>query len=138
MKFPLDAQGFKRLAFLVVVASALHGCANGHCRGVATPPPASTAGTAGPKPASTEELFLTVSVYKPDGSVQCSAKAGRSLDEMEKELADLRVTDRRKQSDGKIHASACNLATGMINVFVIPKTELERAIQRGFRALLAP
>ncbi len=77
----------------------------------------------------------TVFVYKPDGSLQCEQRKGVATEEMEKQLAGIRVISRDKRHDGLMHIQACGTPTGMINVFEIPEASLKDAESKGFKLL---
>ena len=78
----------------------------------------------------------TVLVYKADGSLQCGAARGLSLDEMEKkDLSGIKVFSKDKRTDGLMHIQVCGSPTGMINVFEISIDALKEAELRGFKRL---
>ena len=77
----------------------------------------------------------TVNVFKPDGSLQCNMGHSIPAEEMEKQLAGIRVISRKRQSDGKMHMQLCGSATGYLNVYEIPETSLADALARGFKKL---
>ena len=77
----------------------------------------------------------SVFVYKVDGSLQCGAAKGLSLEEMEKQLRGLPVLSRDKRPDGKMHIQVCGSPTGLINVFEINDQSLKEAEARGFKKL---
>jgi hypothetical protein len=51
---------------------------------------------------------------------------------MRKELGQIRVFSAMKKSDGKIRPAFCGIATGRFNVYVIDKSGLKDATERGF------
>jgi len=57
-----------------------------------------------------------------------------SLDEMEKELraADIAVQAKAKKTDGIQHPQMCGASTGMMNVYRIKTSDLEKARVLGF------
>ena len=76
-----------------------------------------------------------VSVYKPDGSLQCKKNTGISLVAMENQLINngVQVFDKRKGSDGKMRIMLCGAKTGRINIFSIQSHDLSKAKKLGFK-----
>jgi len=76
----------------------------------------------------------SIEVAKYDGSLQCEMGRPVSLDEMEKELraADIAVQAKAKKADGIQHPQMCGASTGMMNVYRIKTSDLEKARVLGF------
>ena len=76
----------------------------------------------------------SIEVAKYDGSLQCEMGRPVSLDEMEKELraADIAVQAKAKKTDGIQHPQMCGASTGMMNVYRIKTSDLEKARVLGF------
>ena len=75
----------------------------------------------------------SIKVYKYDGSKQCQNEPGINLKEMEKELKSIQIISSSKASDGLMHAMMCGSPTGTVNLFEIPKTDLNKALSAGFK-----
>jgi hypothetical protein len=130
-----------------LVAFAFIACANQPCRQIKRPDLADmtkpSEKPSAPAVAPTEKGGSTVTtatsdqktifVYKPDGSLQCQNKKGVAVEEMEKELAGIRVISKDKRPDGLMHIQVCGSPTGMINVYEIPVEKLKEAESRGFK-----
>jgi hypothetical protein len=80
----------------------------------------------------------TVEVYKYDGSLQCQMGDEVPLDAMAAELeqAGVAVKNRRKGTDGLVHAALCGASSGVINVFEIDSAGLSTAQELGFQLLV--
>jgi len=76
----------------------------------------------------------SIEVAKYDGSLQCEMGSLVSLDGMEKELraANIAVQAKAKKSDGLQHPQMCGASTGMMNVYQIKTSDLEKARALGF------
>src|SRR2546425_381316 len=76
----------------------------------------------------------TVKVFRYDGSLQCEMGRPVSLSEMEKELraANIAVLAKAKKADGIQHPQMCGASTGMMNVYRIKTSDLEKARVLGF------
>ena len=99
----------------------------GAAKGAIMPP------TPGGKPASPPAGGGTVLVSKPDGSLQCGMGKAISPEDMEKQLAGIKVISREKRPDGLMHVQVCGSPTGMLNVYEIPATSLKDAEAKGFK-----
>lgn len=133
---------------LISASLTLAACSNRPCRElrqpelasaqVPAPKPTPTVATpqASPAPqggAVTAPKEGTVLVYKADGSLQCQQAKGVSVQEMEKQLAGIKVYSRDKRPDGLMHIQVCGSPTGMINVFEIDASNLAKAEAKGFK-----
>jgi hypothetical protein len=98
-------------------------------------PPTSTVPSVTAPSTTTPTSTTTVLVFKPDGSLQCQAAKGMSLEEMEKQLAGIKVVSRNKRPDGLMHIQVCGHPTGIINVYEIAAVSLKEAEGRGFKKL---
>lgn len=123
--------------FVVLAATVLlfGGCAQGHCRRKAEPPPpaqpvSSPAADTGSMSKSSEDHIF---VYKYDGSLQCKAGKGESVESMAKELKGLRIFSSEKKSDGLMHIQVCGSITGKANVYEIESKNLKAAQRLGFK-----
>lgn len=139
----------RSLIVLSLLTLLVAGCANGPCRQLRHPelaagaPPAQVQTGTTPAPntairtdakgSATQES--TVLVYKEDGSLQCKAAKGLSVEEMEKQLAPIKVFSRDKRSDGLMHIQVCGSPTGQINVYEIPASSQKDAEAKGFKKL---
>lgn len=95
------------------------------------PPVTTQPGAAAAKPSANKDS--TVLIYKADGSLQCGTARGVSVDEMEKQLAGIKIYSREKRPDGLMHIQVCGSPTGMINVYEIELGELLKAEKLGFK-----
>jgi len=75
----------------------------------------------------------TVFVYKNDGSLQCGVGQAIPAKEMAKELGDIKVYSFANKHDGMMHIQVCGSNTGQVNVFEIAKSDLEKALSKGFK-----
>jgi hypothetical protein len=76
----------------------------------------------------------SIEVAQYDGSLQCEMGSPVSLDEMEKALrgANIAVQAKAKKADGIQHPQMCGASTGMMNVYRIKASDLEKARALGF------
>jgi hypothetical protein len=76
----------------------------------------------------------SIEVAQYDGSLQCEMGSPVSLDEMEKALrgANIAVQAKVKKADGIQHPQMCGASTGMMNVYRIKASDLEKARALGF------
>lgn len=129
---------------IILSALLLTACANGPCHPLRHPELAGKkpTGTASPESESAakgktlSELKITddrVYVYKPDGSIQCEMAKGITPEEMEKELAGIKVYSRENRPDGKMRMQVCGTPTGLVNIYEIPASSLKEAEKRGFK-----
>lgn len=82
----------------------------------------------------------TMWVQKPDGSKSCQPESGTSLDKDAQSLASkgVKVLEKKKGSDGKMHIQSCGAATGKTNAFRIPKKDEAKAKAAGFAPVKSP
>ena len=93
-----------------------------------------------PKTGSTNPSTVTVTVYKPDGTLQCNQGHEISLSKMQKELTDagIKVLSSSKDTDGKIHPQVCGTPTGAVNAYQIAVADTAKALKLGFQKKPAP
>lgn len=94
--------------------------------------------TVSAKPTITEGLGVSapsnqVKVFKYDQSTQCN-QDGISLQEMQRELTNAGVTVHcaQKGHDGLLYPAVCGGAPGNINIYLIDRSDLGRAVRLGF------
>jgi len=80
----------------------------------------------------------SVAVYEYDGTLLCENGREITLDQMAKQLTQggVSVISQRKGSDGLLHIQLCGSTTGKINIFEIPSSDLQRALDLGFSYLV--
>jgi hypothetical protein len=80
----------------------------------------------------------TVSVYQPDGTLQCGWGEEIPLDTMAKKLTDagIAIIKKEKSNDGLGHTKQCGGLTGQINLFEIAVPDLPKALKLGFAILV--
>lgn len=107
--------------FILFVFNLLMACTHGHC-------PQTNTSTKDPK-------ATKVWVYKYDQSKQCDKKPGTSIEVMLKDFKDMSITvyESKKQYDGLMRIQACGAFTGLANVFLIQKEDLNKAVSRGYQ-----
>lgn len=113
------------------------GCTSGNCRSQQETPEALAKA---PK-ISMEELThmkatskgQRVHVYKADGSLQCNQGQKIMPEEMEKELAGIRIYSKLNRNDGKMRIQLCGSPTGNCNIFEIDRENLDQALKLGFK-----
>ena len=76
---------------------------------------------------------IIVFVYKNDGSLQCGVSQAIPIDEMAKELGDIKVYSSANKHDGMMHIQVCGSSTGQVNVYEIAKSDLKKALSKGFK-----
>lgn len=74
-----------------------------------------------------------VKVYKPDGSIQCEPKSGKSIEESKAELVGVTIISSEKKHDGLLRAQVCGTPTGQCHVFEINEADEEKALKLGFK-----
>lgn len=81
-----------------------------------------------------------VTVYKDDQSLQCAENSGIPLATMQAELEshDISVYSAKQISDGFAHPDECYLDTGILNSYMINASDLDKAVQLGFKLWTAP
>ena len=84
---------------------------------------------------SEKKSETTVKVYKADGSLQCQPDSGLSLKEMAKQLNNITAISHERKHDGKMRMTLCGTPTGYMNVYEINESQLEKALEYGFKKL---
>lgn len=80
-----------------------------------------------------DESIKTVHVYKYDGSRQCEKDTGIAVEDMAKELKDIRIISSQHRTDGMMHPQVCHAPTGMVNIYEIGVDDLDQALKLGFK-----
>ncbi len=110
--------------------ASLYGCTSGYCRmNKKSDKNLEASPTATPNPPAN----ITVKVFKYDGSQQCSMGKQISIEEMKKDLKDIKVITQAHLNDGLMRIQLCGSPTGYANVYEISKADLEKALALGFR-----
>ncbi len=121
---------------LILLAVNLLSCSQGNCRRKHDMPGAAglqqLANAAQPG-GGMEPVEKRILVFKYDGSLQCGSAKGQGLNEMQKELGNIKVFSSQKKPDGLMHIQVCGAATGMANVYEILATDLALAEKHNFR-----
>lgn len=78
-----------------------------------------------------------VKVSKANGSLQCGMGKIISLDEMQKDLGVIQVFKAEVRNDGLMRIQVCGSPTGDHNVFEIAFTDLQAALNAGFKEWIA-
>lgn len=117
----------RKLLNLSMIAALFLGCAHGNCRSQRPPH------EAGKEVKMEPNSLSKVKVYKPDGSLQCGMGKGISLSEMAKELEGFKIYSSENKNDGMMRIQVCGSPTGQCNVYEIEKSQLEKALSKGFR-----
>ena len=73
-----------------------------------------------------------VKIFKADGSLQCNQGKKISLDEMAKQLKDIKIYSSENKHDGLMRAQMCGRPTGFNNVYEIDVDNLDKAVKLGF------
>lgn len=126
-----------KLACIGILGVSLFGCVTATCLDKKTPqtpatatnPPSEGAGTMN-KP---ESKLDKVKVYKADGSLQCGQGKALSIQEMQKELKNIKVYSSANKNDGLMRIQVCGAPTGNSNVYEIDGKDLEAALKLGFK-----
>jgi len=81
----------------------------------------------------------TVWVRRQSQGKQCSDESKTSLELAARDLsaAGVHVIESKKQGDGKMHPALCGLPTGNSDVIRIPKSDLPKAMAKGFEEVPA-
>lgn len=111
---------FKYPFLFVIIFLFLNACTHGHC----------------PNPLTKgKKVESKIWVYKYDKSKQCSSTAGVSIESMlnEFKIMDVKVYESQKKYDGLLRIQACGAFTGLANMFLIQKTDLDKVASRGFQ-----
>lgn len=88
-----------------------------------------------PDKETTKQDSSTVKVYKQDGSLQCHSDTGFTLDEMAKQLNEIKILSKERKHDGKMRATVCGNHTGYINIYEVAASDLEQALKYGFKKI---
>lgn len=84
--------------------------------------------------AGTSTSAPNIWIYKYDGELQCQKGSGKSLETMRNEdLQGITVVEMEKRRDNLMYNAACGRKQGTANAYLIPASELEKALERGFR-----
>ena len=75
----------------------------------------------------------TVKVYKYDNSRQCGQGKALDLEDMAKQLKNVKVISQEKKNDGMMRIQMCGAPTGVANVYEIDQKDLKKAVKAGFR-----
>ncbi|MFN8790376.1 MAG: hypothetical protein ACK5Y2_02860 [Bdellovibrionales bacterium] len=129
---------------ILILFTALLACQNQPCREIqkqnealagqkAERESAGSSASVGPAATGTGAAMLKVKVYKPDGSLQCGMGQKIPLEVMEKELKGIKVHSRSNRNDGLMRIQVCGAPTGNSNVYEIDRTDLEKALKKGFK-----
>jgi hypothetical protein len=127
---------FLILFFVYFGVGSLSGCTHGHCKRVQkekTINGPQEESLTNPNKRQMNVYKKRVLVFKYDGTLQCQAWKGISLDEMEKELSPITVISKNKKHDGQVRIQVCGSGTGKANVFEIYEEDLESALKKGFK-----
>ncbi len=105
---------------LIFFFNAVVACTHGHCPQEKT---------------KNQPKTSKVWVYKYDQSKQCDLKPGTSLEVMSADFKTMNVTvyESKKKYDGLMRIQACGAFTGLANLFLIEKSDLEKVESRGFQ-----
>ncbi len=107
------------------------GCTSGNCRQnrIEEAPKNPSAEISGEVLGSAKDR---VRVYKSDGSKFCTAGKKISLEEMKKDLKEIKVFSMNKRNDGLMRTSVCGQNIGDANTYEINQSDLAAAIKAGF------
>ena len=73
-----------------------------------------------------------IAVYKYDGNKQCGMGKLIPLTEMAKELGEIKIFGSTNKSDGLMRTQVCGSIAGTANVYIINKSDLEKAKKLNF------
>ncbi|MCB0391292.1 MAG: hypothetical protein KDD58_08375 [Bdellovibrionales bacterium] len=127
--------GQSSLVILITVFLFLTACAQGHCRRIERQNTLQEEQKS-QLPKNTRQMKVykrRVLVYKYDESKQCQAWASIDLDQMVKELGDIKILSQQKKHDGYSRIQVCGSSTGIANVYQIYEDDLEQALKKGFK-----
>lgn len=109
------------------------GCSTGNCRNQKEAQmKKETTSSEATTPISSETIDR-VQVYKYDGSLQCGMGKAIPLQDMQRELKNIKVFSAVNKADGLMHIQQCGTPTGTANVYEIEKKDLESAKKLGFK-----
>lgn len=115
---------------LLILLPFLWSCSTGTCNKSKTD---STLATAGEQKMTQTSKADRIKIYKADGSLQCGQGKKIPLEEMEKELEGIKIYSKENKNDGLMRIQMCGAPTGYNNVYEIEKTDLEKALKKGFK-----
>ena len=84
------------------------------------------------KPTLTENKKTSM-VYKYDGSLQCGMGTEVTLEQMERELKNIKVYSKSKKRDGLMRTQVCGAGSGQANVYEISQDQVPQAEKLGFK-----
>ena len=128
-----------RFLFVIFLAIVFMGCQNRPCREIQHQKDVQKVQTQNKKGESmtkstvSQAGTLKVRIYKPDGSLQCEMGKKVSLETMEKELKGITVYGKSNRNDGLMRIQVCGAPTGNANVYEINRSDLEKALKKGFK-----
>ncbi len=109
-----------KVIIILLSLLSLNACTHGHC----------------PDPLDkNKKITDRVWVYKYDQSKQCGVNKGVELTKMQKDFDKMGVDvfESKKQYDGLMRIQACGAFTGLANMFLIKKTDLNKVTSRGYQ-----
>lgn len=129
---PLTVIGF------LVVQGCILGCTMAPCREVKSNANASLVGpqtteSAPSQPVKPVSKSKTVLVFKYDGSRQCGEGNVIPIEQMAKDLSNIKILNQSTRNDGMMRTQVCGAGTGQAHVFEINAPDLEKAISNGFK-----
>ncbi len=74
-------------------------------------------------------------IGKSDQSLQCGYNVGMTIEQMGKELVDIRIIKTEKRHDGLMRIQSCGAPTGMMNVYSIYRKDVKKAVKMGYKVL---
>lgn len=133
---------------LVMALAGLFACAAGPCKNEMRGDEGSAPLGFAPNPNKPEVTmsdretpsYQRLLVFKFDGTLQCQGDKAIPLETMQKELTDagIQVFSAKHQSSGFMMTQVCGSPTGMINLYEIPKRDLDKAQALGFKEWMDP
>lgn len=128
----------KNLIFVVLSATLIFSCSTRPCK----IEDRTTAQTQEQAKASVDQMkneiakgsvMNRIKIYKPDGTLQCNQGQKISLDDMSKELKNIKIYSKENLHDGLMRIQMCGKPTGYNNVFEIDQENLAAAEKLGFK-----
>lgn len=86
-----------------------------------------------PQPPTEVAATGSIRVYKYDNSRQCGQGKTIALEEMAKQLKNIKVLSQEKKNDGMMRIQMCGAPSGVANVYEIDQKDMKKAIKLGFR-----
>lgn len=120
----------KRLLLAIPLFLILGACTHGNCRAQKPAEPTATANEAS---MTSSPATDRVKVHKADGSLQCGQGKAIPVEEMQKQLKDIKVFSAANKNDGMMRIQVCGSPTGNSNVYEIDRKDLEAALKAGFK-----